>query len=90
MAKVENLEAKIIDRLIEDYNVYSELVAINHAQGQNDEWNRGQRSMAKEYLDSMCEITGTVLVFEMTRRKLTVVTSTTGQEIEYLTARRQR
>lgn len=85
MAKIVTLNAKIIDRLIEDYNAYSEGAAINRMDGNNADWNRGQQYLAKEYLDIMCDITGTTLVYEMAHRTLT-----TGQEIEYLTVRRQR
>ena len=48
----------IIDKLIKDYNVYSEIVALNYAQRKENsidegvlQWNRGIKNKIEEYLE---------------------------------------
>ena len=54
---------KIIVRLVEDYNEYSKLVALNRAhikEGTCDEetlqWNRGHLSCVRDYLDELSKV----------------------------------
>ena len=60
----------IIERLVEDYNSYSELVALNWAhkkEGQCDEgtlqWNRGHLYCIEDYLKQMAAMLGVKLIW---------------------------
>ena len=60
-----------VKRLVEDFNNYSELVALNYAhqkEGRCDDgtlqWNRGQLSKIEEYLDELAPQAGVKLEWE--------------------------
>ena len=61
----------IIDRMIEDFNTYSELVALNYAKKKENscpdnvlEWNRGHLYCVEEYLRELAEDVGVKLEWE--------------------------
>ena len=73
MKKIKTLKLDpIIDRLIEDVNNYSELVALNYQQRREGkfkddtvvDWNRGNLNAMEDYLRELAETTGVKLVWE--------------------------
>lgn len=65
------MKKELITKLIEDFNSYSELVALNYAkkkEGKCDEsllqWNRGSLNKIEEYLNTVAEMCGIKLRFE--------------------------
>ena len=58
----------IIDKLIDDFNSYSELVSLNYAQRKEQtldegtlQWNRGMLNRTEEYLKELTDVTGVKL-----------------------------
>lgn len=81
---------EMLKKLIEDFNSYSELVALNYSQmkeGNCDEgtvqWNRGHLYCVEEYLTSMAEMMGIELVWE--RREHTFAFDDWKRQLEYRT-----
>lgn len=66
-----NLNA-MLARLVDDFNEYSELVALNYAQqkegwkdGSNTtEWNRGHLAQIEDYMKELAELIGVSLEYE--------------------------
>lgn len=65
------MKKEIMKRLVEDFNTYSELVALNYAQkkeGKCDEgtlqWNRGNLNRTEEYLKEMATLCGVKICWE--------------------------
>ncbi len=61
----------LILKLVDDFNTYSELVALNYSkqkEGKCDEgtlqWNRGSLNRIEEYLEEMAKEMGVELVWE--------------------------
>ena len=59
-----------INKLVEDFNTYSELVALNYAQRKEKtidegclQWNRGSLNRIEEYLKELADTTGAKLEF---------------------------
>lgn len=62
---------EILERLIEDFNERSELVALNYAQKREGrcnedtlQWNRGSMNIIEEYLVDMADKLGVNLIWE--------------------------
>lgn len=66
MKKLTKKDQAILNRLIKDFNSYSELVALNrykkHEEGIT-EWNRGSLSIIREYLEDFAKSIGVELTF---------------------------
>lgn len=66
MKKLTKKDQAILNRLVKDYNSYSELVALNyyrkHEKGIT-EWNRGSLSIIREYLEDFAKSIGVELTF---------------------------
>ena len=65
------MKKDLITRLVNDFNDYSELVALNYSkmeEGTCDEstlqWNRGHLSQIEEYLVNLAELLGIKLCWE--------------------------
>lgn len=61
----------MLEKLVEDFNNYSELVALNYAQkkeGKCDEgtlqWNRGNMNRIEEYMKGLADVMGVKLEYE--------------------------
>lgn len=66
MKKLTKKDQAILNRLINDFNSYSELVALNrykkHEEGIT-EWNRGSLSIIRDYLTDFTKSRGIGLIF---------------------------
>lgn len=66
MKKLTKKDQAILNRLINDFNSYSELVALNrykkHEEGIT-EWNRGSLSIIRDYLKDFTKSRGIGLIF---------------------------
>lgn len=66
MKKLTKKDQEILNRLVEDYNSYSELVALNrykkHERGLT-EWNRGSLSIIRDYLRDFAKSCKVELIF---------------------------
>ena len=66
MKKLTKKDQTILNRLIDDFNSYSELVALNyykkHEKGIT-EWNRGSLSIIRNYLGDFTKSRGIELTF---------------------------
>ena len=72
----ENILKDALNKLVEDFNSYSELVALNYANGENKgkdwnwhndgvlQWNRGSLNKTEEYLKSLAEAMGVSLCWD--------------------------
>lgn len=65
------MKKKMVERLVNDFNTYSELVALNYSkrkEGECDEstlqWNRGHLSQIEEYLKEVSSLLGNKLYWE--------------------------
>ena len=67
----------ILSKLVDDYNNYSELVALNYQQGKEKrgsdysehtdgtlQWNRGHLDRIQDYMEELASLTETPLVWE--------------------------
>lgn len=66
MKKLTKKDQAILNRLINDFNSYSELVALNHYkkhEGRITEWNRGSLNIIREYLEDFTKSRGVGLTF---------------------------
>ena len=66
MKKLTKKDQAILNRLINDFNSYSELVALNHYKGHREditEWNRGSLNIIRGYLGDFTKSRGIGLIF---------------------------
>lgn len=66
MKKLTKKDQAILNRLINDFNSYSELVALNHYKGHKEditEWNRGSLNIIRGYLGDFTKSRGIELIF---------------------------
>ena len=71
--------------LAEQYNDYSQLVALNYSQkspAEVKEWHRATRCAAKEHRESLGELIGALLEYETVKERFC------GYELEYIRARK--
>lgn len=66
MKKLTKKDQEILNRLVRDYNSYSELVALNrykkHEEGIT-EWNRGSLNTIRDYLEEFAKSIGVELTY---------------------------
>lgn len=66
MKKLTKKNLEILNRLVKDYNSYSELVALNYYRKHEEgitQWNRGSLSIIREYLEDFAKSIGVELTF---------------------------
>lgn len=66
MKKLTKKDQEILNRLVEDYNSYSELVALNgykHHEKDITEWNRGSLNIIRNYLGDFAKSREVELIF---------------------------
>lgn len=66
MKKLTKKDRAILNRLVDDFNSYSELVALNYYKKHEEgitEWNRGSLSIIRDYLTDFAKSTGVELTF---------------------------
>lgn len=66
MKKISKNNQAFLEKLMADYNDYSEIVALNYENGVEEgtlQWNRGSLNKAKEHLEEFAELMKVKLVF---------------------------
>ena len=66
MKKISKKTQAFLDKLMGEFNSYSELVALNYYRGHDKEtleWNRGHLHCVEEMLKEFAELNGVNLVF---------------------------
>lgn len=88
MKRITKFDQKLLDRLVGDYNHFSELVALNRKkmkEGQCDEglleWNRGTLNQIEHYLEDLVKEFGLELNYEYGSHEFM------DYELEYLTVK---
>lgn len=82
MKKISKKNLAFLEKLMGEFNSYSELVAINYHRGHDKEileWNRGHLDCVEEMLKEFAELNGVNLVFTCGTHPFLEV------ELEYLT-----
>ena len=82
MKKISKKNLAFLEKLMGEFNGYSELVAINYYRGHDKEileWNRGSLNMVEDLLKEFAELNGVKLVFTLGTHSFLDV------ELEYLT-----
>ena len=82
MKKISKKNLAFLEKLMGEFNGYSELVAVNHYQGHDKEtleWNRGHLYCVEEMLKEFAELNGVNLIFTCGTHPLLEV------ELEYRT-----
>lgn len=82
MKKLTKKDQAILNRLIKDFNSYSELVALNYYRKHGEdvtEWNRGSLNIIRDYLEEFTKSRGVGLNFTCGTHPFLDI------ELEYLT-----
>lgn len=68
MKKLTKKDQEILNRLVRDYNSYSELVAINYYRKHDEgttQWNRGSLNIIEIYLEEFIKSRGVELTYTL-------------------------
>jgi len=83
MKKLTKKNLEILNRLVKDYNSYSELVALNYYRKHEEGitlWNRGSLNIIEGYLDEFAKSIGVELTYTLGTHPFL------NYELEYTTA----
>ena len=68
MKKLTKKDQEILNRLVKDYNYYSEFIALNYYRKHGEavtQWNRGSLNIIEEYLNSFAKSIGVELTYTL-------------------------
>ena len=85
MKKISKKNLAFLEKLMSEFNGYSELVALNYQQKAEEgtlQWNRGSLNRVEEMLKEFAELNGVNLVFTCGTHPFL------GEELEYRTVNR--